>query len=210
MAGYIYLPVATDEMKQLAKEWTDGQERKGKKPYKVLFNYEAGFRKGFVRKIGRGVLRDVAAGDKIYVLAHGYHGGAKKIGAERNAKKLDQPIEEWEGEMKAYTPKELAEVIDEEGLIKSFVDLRLFACGTGLPAKGETQSYAEQLVHAMRARGYPLIEVTGYLGATRQYQELDGKPGELGQHKVVEMIKQGKLVRAKDAKVVFGRDKVLE
>src|SRR5262245_23861660 len=116
MAGYIYLPVPTQEMLDFAHDWQQGQIEKGKTPYKILHNYEAGRLKGFLRNIGRGVLRNVVATDKLYVLAHGAANGSRRIGAERGgAKVLEAGVEKWEGGvMKSYTPAELAAVIQKE------------------------------------------------------------------------------------------------
>ena len=71
MAGYIYLPVPTPEMIGEAKLWREGQADKGETPNGLLYNFEKGFRKGFVRNFCGGVLRNVVATDKLYVLCHG-------------------------------------------------------------------------------------------------------------------------------------------
>src|SRR4051812_10893045 len=127
MAGYIYLPVPTQEMLDFATDWQDGQRRKDKVPYTVLYNYVKGWRKGFVRGIGRGVLRNVNNTDKLYVLAHGAALGSRRIGAERGAHRvIERGVPGWDGgAMKSYTTGELAKVMEAEGLRKTFIDLRV-------------------------------------------------------------------------------------
>src|ERR1700749_3318754 len=85
MAGFIYFPVATEEMIDFAIDWQNGQKARGWVPYPILKNYESGWRKGFVRGIGRGVLRGLSAQDKLFILCHGASEGSSKIGAERGA-----------------------------------------------------------------------------------------------------------------------------
>jgi hypothetical protein len=165
MAGYIYLPVPTQEFFEHAKKWTNGLLEKGKVPHKLLYNYEQGWRKGFTRRIGLGVLRNVANTDKLYIICHGAGQGSRKIGGERGGTFDGR---EWSGGvMKAYTAEQLAKVIESEGLAKSFIDLRVFACGSGLvpPVEGETRSFAEKLKISLVRLGYSRIEVTGYLGS---------------------------------------------
>jgi hypothetical protein len=169
MAGYIYLPVATEEMMGFARTWQEGQKDKGRVPYEILKNYESGWRKGFVRGIGRGVLRNVVAQDTLYVLCHGAAAGSSKIGAERGGKQvLKKGVPEWEGGvMKAYTPDQLAVVMRDESLLKSFVDLRMFVCGSALIPASQAKSFAERTALSMGALGYTHLRVTGYLGAVR-------------------------------------------
>lgn len=206
MAGYIYLPIPTQEMLNFAADWRQGQTDKGKTPCTVLHNYESGWRKGFMRKVGLGVLRNIAASDKLYVLAHGSSRGSRKIGARRGAQKgLDRGVERWTGgTMKAYTPDELAEVIQKEGLLTSFVDLRVFACGSGLVPEGETRAFSEQLCESLVALGYNLIQVTGYAGAVRTSyvtrQTSDGGYTK-GTHRGVEI--DGHIYKSSEFKVVF-------
>jgi len=189
MAGYIYLPIATEEMQHFARDWQEGQREKGKQPYEVLKNFESGWRKGFVRGIGRGVLRGVTAQDKLYVLCHGAGQGSSFIGASRGAKRSDGPIETWEGgTLKRYSPNELAAVVEKEGLLKSFVDLRLFVCGSGLVPPNQTQSFAERFALAMGGLGYNHLLVKGYLGSVKPsytYRQV-GVGYTEGKHKGVE------------------------
>ena len=118
MAGYIYLPVPTTEMLEFAKDWQDGQRAKGKTPYQVLKNFQSGWRKGAVRGLGFGVLRNVTAADKLYILAHGNSLGSVKIGAKRGATRAGL---RWTGgTAKKYDSDELAEVLQAEGLTTGF------------------------------------------------------------------------------------------
>src|SRR5262249_21448385 len=115
MAGYIYLPVPTQEMLNFARDLQPVQIEKGKIPYKILHNYETGSLKCILRNSGRGVLRNVVASDKLYVLAHGASKGCRRIGADRGATKVfEAGVEKWEGGvMKSYTPAELDTVIQK-------------------------------------------------------------------------------------------------
>ena len=166
MPGYIYLPVPTREMFDFAEEFQNAQTAQGKTPYTILHNYESGWRKGFLRAIGRGVLRNVAADDKLYVLSHGPEvGGGRFTGARRGATPPTHAGGEWEGgTMKKYSPSQLAEVIKEEGLITSFVHLSLFICGSGLLPRLGGNSFAQNLAAELGSLGYEHIRVVGYLG----------------------------------------------
>ena len=103
------------------------------------------------------------------MLCHGDSAqGGPTIGAYRGAKynEFGGPSEKWIGGVdKSYTARQLATVIQREQLIKSFVDLRVFACGSGVvPPTAAARSYAEDLKDALRALGYSHIRVTGYKG----------------------------------------------
>lgn len=206
MAGYIYLPVATAEMKEFARDWQDGQRRKGKVPYAILHNYESGWRKGFLRAIGRGVLRNVLASDKLYIVAHGAALGSRFIGSERGAVKKGN---DWVGgTFKKYSPDQLATVLKNEGLRTDFIDLRVFACGSALVPQGvnATVSFAQGLKNALVGLGYAHLQVTGYQGAVKASYALRQVPGHFGQltageHKGVEI--GGHIYPAGTRKVVF-------
>lgn len=207
----------------MATDWQNGQKEKKDKnktaytvpvPYTVLYNYEAGWRKGFMRKIGLGVLRNVVANDRLYVLAHGGPQGSRHIAAARGARQVcEMGVFHWEGGVtKSYDPEQLAAVIEAEGLLKSFVDLRIFACGSALvpaPVDNEkTRSFAENLLFAMRDLGYHLIQVTGYQGSVRSAyapRSVKGNALELTSemHKGVEV--GARIYSASDFMVVFGR-----
>jgi hypothetical protein len=206
MAKYIFLPVPTQEMLKFAENWREGQIANGKTPNPILHNYESGWRKGFMRGVGLGVLRNVVATDTVYVLAHGAAKGSRKIGASRGGEKnLVRGVEEWTGgELKGYTPEALASVIQKEGLLSSFVDLRVFACGSGLIPDGESRAYAEGLCEALAALGYALIQVTGYAGSVRSSyaNRRDGATGiTKGEHRGVEI--DGAIYKSSEFKVVF-------
>jgi hypothetical protein len=206
MAGYIYIPAPTPEMREFAKDWQDGQRRKGKTPYVILQNYDSGWRKGFLRAIGRGVLRNVQAADKLYILAHGAALGSRFIGAERGAVK--QGTNWVGGTLKKYSPDRLAQVMKDEGLKTGFQDLRVFACGSALIKANSamTISFAGGLKNALVALGYANIRVTGYQGSVRSSYSVRQVPGQMGQytageHKGVEI--GGQIYPADTHKVVF-------
>jgi len=208
MAGYIYLPVPTQEMLGFAKDWQVGQRAQGFVPYEILKNYEAGWRKGFVRGIGRGVLRGLSAQDKLFVLCHGRAGGSGEIGAERGAKRAKSAGDHWVGGvMKSYTPAGLALAMKKEELLKSFIDLRMFVCGSAVVPTGQAQSFAERYALEMGALGYKHLWVTGYLGSVRT----NYAPRALGRgdgvtptaHKGVEVRATGRVERAANHTLVF-------
>jgi hypothetical protein len=211
MAGYIFIPVPTPEMLEFAQDWDAGRLAKGKQPYTVLRNhFDSGPGKGLARGLGYGVLRNVTSGDKLYILAHGHSLGSTAIGVRRGAKKvivLAKPS--WTGgTMKQYGPDELAAVLEKEGLVKSFVDLRVFACGSAnVPAApGVTASFAQGLRDAMRALGYNSVRVTGYEGALRTSYAQQHDPDNFGkfttsEHKGVEI--GGEIFPASTRKIVF-------
>lgn len=186
MATYIYVPVATPEMRHVVKQWNDGRAAQGKSPYIVIYNDTSGLGKAIRRSVGRGVLRDLVAGDKIYVLTHGLStadsGGALVIGNKRGGElqnKFVGGLQVVGGVHKLYTDANFARHIEEEGLSKSFVDLRLFACCAGLGAthKGNVLApYAQRLRNSLYNRGYQQIRVTGYLGDLSPYADYF-KPG---------------------------------
>jgi hypothetical protein len=205
MAGYIYLPVATQEMVGFAKDWQAGQKARGFVPYEILKNYEAGWRKGFVRGVGRGVLRNLSAQDKLFVLCHGKARGSNQIGVARGAKlEIKAGVGEWEGgRMKAYDPTQLALVTQKEGLLKSFVDLRLFICGSAVTPAGQGQSFAQRYAVAMGILEYAHLRVTGYLGSVRSdYAQRNLGTGLTPEtHKGVEI--NGSVQRAANHTLVF-------
>jgi hypothetical protein len=207
MAGYIYLPVNTEEMRDFARDWREGQREKGKRPYEVLKNFEEGFGKGLLRGIGLGVLRGLSAQDKLYVVCHGLAEGSNVVAAARGAKKVwNGGLSSWKGgTFKIYRPAELAAVMEKEGLLKSFVDLRLFVCGSAVVPDGQAKSFAEKVFDAMKAIGYNHIAVTGYLGTVgSQYGR---RPTGKGDQRTVEKYKAldigQKTYRPSDYKEVF-------
>jgi len=204
MAGYIYLPVNTEEMRNFAKDWQEGQRDRGKVAYKILKNFESGWRKGFVRDIGRGVLRGLTAQDKLYVLIHGSEHGSSRVGAARGATKSAGPIETWEGgTLKTYTPDQLAAVVEKEGLLKSFVDLRLFVCGSALIPLAQTKSFAERFALSMGALGYNHLQVTGYLGSVKSSYTYRYSKGKFTDEKHKGVQVNNSFERPSEHKLVF-------
>jgi hypothetical protein len=63
--------------------------------------------------------------------------------------------------MKSWDPARSARHLNEEGLNKSFVDLRLFVRGSGIDPKTTRLSFAEALFKEPRKSGFDHITVTG-------------------------------------------------
>jgi hypothetical protein len=169
VTSYIYLPVDTPEIRSLATAWNNGRTAKGKQAYVVLGSAQTGYAKWKRRQGGNRLLSVVQDTDKLYILAHGYSavagGPALSIGAARGAVLTDALTDTWGGGVdKLYSPQSLAQHIAEEGLVKTFMDLRLFACHTGQAAQGST-SFGAQFKRALVAQGYGSVVVTVYLGA---------------------------------------------
>lgn len=208
MAGYIYIPVPTPEMLNFAREWQAGRQLKGKQPYAILRNYERGWRKGAKRKLGFGVLRNVTSADKVYILAHGSSQGPKDIGAERDVRLQNVNGEEkMVGNYKGYTPEQLANVIDSEGLPKDFIDLRVFACGSAkIPPDALIFSFAHALALLLRNRGFNQIRVTGYPGnvwTSYTNRQIAGKAGMYTEKPHKGITIDAEIYRAKAHKVVY-------
>jgi hypothetical protein len=218
MAGYIFIPVPTPEMIEFAQSWAAGRNAKlannaNKQPYQVLCNDNGG--KGYRRQNGLGVLRKLATADKLYILAHGHSLGSVAIGAARGAKRRQQPsgkVEWVGGKLKKYSADELAKLLEDEGLGKTFIDLRVYACGSAIaptpPGQhpGTTVAFADGLKNAMKARGYNSISVTGYEGALESGYSERHEKGASGQwtkepHKGVEI--KSEWFPAKSHSVVF-------
>ena len=68
-----------------------------------------------------------------------------------------------DGSAKLYSPAELFRNLRKEGL-PQVPKLKIFACNTGIIARNETWSFAEQLYELMK-NDYPSTRVFGYLGA---------------------------------------------
>lgn len=148
MTTYIFLPIPTQEMKDFATKLR-------LPPKQVLHNtFTSGIGKGFTRAFG-GCLRALSPADTLNLICHGATGGSTKTGADRG------------GVLKTYTPERLAEVIEKEGLPKTFINLKLLICGGALDrnpsAKGKP-AFAKGCFDALKARGYGNIQVTGYCG----------------------------------------------
>jgi len=208
MPDYIYIPVPTPEMLEFARTWQEGQQQKGKARYEILRNYDSGWRKGAVRKLGFGVLRKVTPDDKVYILAHGARLGATDIGAKRGAVKIrENGVDKWDGGIKkGYTPKALADVLSSEGLTRQFRHLRVFACGSAIVAPGAEITFAQELAQELRKLGYTDIQVAGYRGNVKTsyvYRQVSGHPGQFteGQHKGVDTGSH--IFRAKDHREIY-------
>jgi len=87
----------------------------------------------------------------------------------------------------------------KEGLTKSFVDFRIYSCGSGVVYdESSHSSFASLLAKELRRLGYKSIHVTGYLGNLRAgYSTLAEEKGPSGDyaswwithaHKSVEQI----------------------
>jgi len=186
MPTYIYCPVLTGEMAAIANSWNDGRVAQGKAPYLVLGAADAGAGKGLRRVFVGGALSSVAAGDKLYILAHGIQtsgDGALVIGVTRGdyveGRSMTGFVVEG-GESKQYGPKHLATHLETEGLTKAFVDLRLFCCGSGLAATHNNTTlapYAARLKVQLTALGYTSVMVTGYLGNLMADRQVRFRPG---------------------------------
>lgn len=163
MAEFIYLPVPTDEMTQMAEDIRSARRRAGLAEPAILRNFfDEGIGKGFLRAVGRGCLRGVGGNDRLFLLLHGRgEAGSQRVGANRN-----HGIEDAAVRFKTYTPNAIATLLEAEGLTRAFVDLVLLCCGAGLEGGHDpafVKSIAERVYDAMRPR-FPNINVTGYLG----------------------------------------------
>lgn len=175
--SYIYLPVDTQELRTFAAEWNQGRIAKGKAAYHVIRCRHTGFAKAF-RRINHGALRNVPAGRKLYILAHGQirvnTRGAVSVGATRDGG----------GGRKSYSPDQLAAHLEAEGLTKQIRDVRLFNCQAGVERENGP-AFGELFFDAMQARGYAQVEVSAYLGnlvsayGQRGMPELDNEAREL-------------------------------
>jgi hypothetical protein len=174
MAKYIFIPIMTPEMASIATKWNNERVAAGKGAYGILSVTDTGIAKSLRRTFGGGQLSGVAAGDTVWVLAHGIStptsGGALAIGNKRGGQLQNDFVGGAKvvgGQWKIYRVDELAAVIEKEGLVKTFVDLRLFACEAGLPAThngNPLQPFAQRLKNALVGRGYANVVVTGFLG----------------------------------------------
>lgn len=164
MTEYIFLPVPTAEMQDLAQSMLDARHGSPLPVPALLRNYFAeGAGKGIVRWLGKGCLRGVGGNDKLYLLLHGTGTpGSRVVGANRN-----HGIAGAAKRYKHYTPVEIAELLEAEGLTKSFGDLVLLCCGAGLEGGDDpayAKSFGERVYDAMLVAGYPNITVTAYQG----------------------------------------------
>ena len=146
MATYIYLPIATQEMRDFAAKLNLGSQ------YTLSNYFLAGKGKGIARFFA-GCLSGVKPWDELLVICHGSGGGSNRTGVTRN------------GTLKAYTPDQLAKVIESEGLTKAFIDLKLLVCGSAEnSALNGADPFGKRVCAAMKDRDYNRIQVTGYRG----------------------------------------------
>jgi GNAT superfamily N-acetyltransferase len=169
-----YLPVGTAEMQAMVAKLNRGRTGKGKAGYTVIACTDSGLVKATRRRFGGGLLRNIAANEKLYVLLHGVWGAEHDddgstfmgAGARRGARPVvENGLTSWQGgRMRLYTAAGLAAHLRAEGLTRQFVDLRLWICcsGAAMQALGGI-SLAEAVRDEMRGRGYAAILVTGYL-----------------------------------------------
>ena len=179
MPTCIYIPISTPEMQHVAKTWNDGRVAQNKAAYHVIANNTSGNMKAVRRTVATGLLEKLTAADKLYVLSHGMGDktsvGALVIGNDRGGTLYDPGVGGVQvigGMSKQYTCAKFARHLEEEGLTKTFVDLRLFCCCTALPAKyngNVLAPYASRLKGALHNLQYLQITVTGYLGDVAPY-----------------------------------------
>ena len=163
---YIYIPVNSDEMNDFATKIASAMNIPKNQ---ILANkVTSGCGKAMYRWIDK-CLSKLAANDTLYIVAHGAgEADSQKIGAQRNQsgnkQKLvyERGLPSWQGGvMKTYTPEHLSGTLNKEGLPSTFVNLHMFACGSGLA--GTLPAWAKRLKDAM-VQTHPSIQVTGYTG----------------------------------------------
>jgi len=146
--------------------------------------------------------------DKVYILSHGSALGSQFVGARRGAKKVyEQGLPKWKGgTMQKYSPDELADLLEGEGLPTDFKDLRVFSCGSGLVLQGTVVAFAQGLAQALRGLQYNNIKVTGCLGAVKASYASRQVPDSMGKYtdeKHKGVIIDGEIFPASTQKVVF-------
>ncbi|MGO4126862.1 hypothetical protein AB4Z01_20850 [Inquilinus sp. YAF38] len=199
MAGYIFLPVPTEEMLEEARYWTQGQQDKGKIPYEVLHNSSPeGLGKALSRFTSGGCLKGVPADSKVYILLHGAgEPDSRFVGAQRP-----------DGEYKKYTPKEMAALLTKEGLTKQIQAVNVYACGSGM-AGDVMLPWAERLKSEMNLLGFRDVRVGGYTADVktsyvhRYIQALTGAVFSNTTHKGAYDEDVGGEIRASATKVIF-------
>lgn len=169
MASYIFLPVPSGEM--LARAADVVETCRNTTRLTLLRNlFVQGKGKGLMRHLGLGCLKGVREADTLYILMHGRgEANSTRIGAARGGRMEHQRgLEQWVGgAMKAYTMDQITAVLEGEGLSKTFVDLHLLTCGSGLvgnQGNDTDRALASRLRTTMVNAGYRQIMVTGYQG----------------------------------------------
>ena len=170
MATYVYLPFATAEARSIADSWNYGRGKKQKTAYEVI-ERPNGLTPALLRRLSIRVLSRVSSNDKLYILSHagsvtrGLNQPAVQIGMDVGATEKSKWPPVWEGGVwKGFTPEKLAAHLEAEGLTKSIADVRLFACGTGIPHSTKIPAFAKRLKTELLKRGYKQVMVSGYLG----------------------------------------------
>lgn len=177
MVKIIYLPVPTPESRHQAAKWNTGRANKGKSPHHIIECRYTGAGKALKRAFKRGDLRSVGVADHVIILAHGIKemrwkgdnsSPAFAVGTRRGVTNQGSNImPKWEGgELKMYSPDELAAHLLAEGLNTNAQDLTLFSCGAGVTnLGGNHEAYASRLKTAMVALGYSqLMRLHAYEG----------------------------------------------
>ena len=125
-----HLSAASRRNAVFAKSWQRGAAGKGGLA-QSLKNFEEGFRRFLARyRSGVATALSVGAGQTLYGCSHGSQRRETLTSAGQRC--LHGTAFKMEAWTKVYNPDQLAEVMEKEGLLKSFVDLRLFVCGSAV------------------------------------------------------------------------------
>jgi hypothetical protein len=146
MATYIYLPIPTQEFREYARKLEQP-------PQNTLCNPFLSGKGKAIARFFSGCLSGVKPWDELLLISHGNTTGSNTTAGKRG------------NSTKVYTPVQLARAIEEEGLTKSHITLKLLVCGS---ARNEGlqggDPFGKRVCAAMKDRGYNKIEVTGYHG----------------------------------------------
>ena len=177
MAKIIYLPVPPQEAREMAAKWNQGRTDKKKQPYRIIECRFTGARKAWKHMRNNGDLGAVGAGNHIIIILHGLKPAihvndqsypAVAVGMSRGAvKKPGFPKTTWEGgTQKSYSPTDLAEHLDKEGLTHTISGVTLFCCSAGATRPNDVNaSFAQRFKQAMVQRGFhAALTVHGYSG----------------------------------------------
>ena len=166
MANYIYLPVNSEEMCSLARK---AAEHLNVPVTNILANkVTAGIGKSMYRWVNK-CLSAVRAEDTLYVMLHGRGdadsrtvGASRSVGSNKQYEDYERGLPVYKGgEMKAYTPEQLAATMIKEGLSRTVTRICLLTCGSGFA--GSLPAWAERLKDVLSTH-CPNLTVTGYLG----------------------------------------------
>ncbi len=152
-------------------------------------------------------VKDVVAGDTLYISSHGVWDTKKGVAVATN---------ELQNEAGFETPEQLFEALRDNGLKNVGMKLKIFACFSGgMPTAAGAQpsdtningSFAGQLKSILREKGFGQIIVFGYFGET-----MFGNQSGLGGHKVGGIhpiagpVAGNVQPRASDRRVIFNPD----